>query len=97
MRHSVCSPPSGRPSFSGKQRHVTSPRVRAPRERDTSGSVEEPVRPSTHHFQTIDALRTEVEDARVYGSDHWETGGTDGTDLGDDLAKAALHDYFERS
>ena len=46
-------------------------------------------------FATIDDLRTEVEDARVYGGDHWTSGGVDGTILGDDLAKKALHDYFE--
>ena len=46
-------------------------------------------------FATIDDLRTEVEDARVYGGDHWESGGVDGTILGDDLAKYALHHYFE--
>ena len=46
-------------------------------------------------FATIDDLRTEVEDARVYGGDHWTSGGTDGTILGDDLAKKALHNYFE--
>ena len=43
----------------------------------------------------IDALRSEVEDARVYGGDHWTSGGTDGTNLGDDLAKWALKRYFE--
>jgi hypothetical protein len=50
----------------------------------------------THHFPTVEDLRTEVEDARVYGGDHWTTGGTDGTTLGDELAKWALHRYFER-
>ena len=45
-------------------------------------------------YSTIEDLQTEVEDARVYGGDHWESGGVDGTILGDDLAKAALHDYF---
>ena len=46
----------------------------------------------THHFDTVDALRSEVEDARVYGGDHFTSGGTDGTNLGDDLAKWALKD-----
>jgi hypothetical protein len=46
-------------------------------------------------YATIDDLRTEVEDARVYGGDHWTSGGVDGTILGDDLAKYALHHYFE--
>jgi hypothetical protein len=38
-----------------------------------------------------------VEDARVYGGDHWTTGGTDGTNLGDELAKWALKRYFEEA
>ena len=50
----------------------------------------------THYFATVDDLRTEVEDARVYGGDHWDTGGTDGTDLGDRLADWALKRFFER-
>jgi hypothetical protein len=49
----------------------------------------------THHFATVEALRTEVEDARVFGGDHWTTGGTDGTRLGDALAGWALHRYFQ--
>ncbi|HEX9824948.1 MAG TPA: vanadium-dependent haloperoxidase [Actinomycetota bacterium] len=49
----------------------------------------------THDFARVDDLRSEVEDARVYGGDHWTTGGTDGTGLGDDLAKWALKRYFE--
>lgn len=49
----------------------------------------------THHFASVKDLRTEVEDARVYGGDHWTTGGTDGTDLGDRLAKWALKRNFE--
>ena len=48
-----------------------------------------------HFFATIDDLRSEVEDARVFGGDHWTSGGVDGTILGDDLAKKALHDYFQ--
>ncbi len=48
-----------------------------------------------HHFDTVEDLQTEVEDARVYGGDHWESGGTDGTALGDSLAKWALKRYFE--
>ena len=62
--------------------------------KDIDLAMDSTVTGSTHHFQTIDDLRTEVEDARVYGGDHWETGGTDGTNLGDDLAKVALHRYF---
>lgn len=49
---------------------------------------------TTHTFPTVEDLTKEVADARVYGGDHWETGGTDAANLGDDLAKAALHDYF---
>ena len=48
-----------------------------------------------HFFATIDDLRSEVEDARVFGGDHWTSGGVDGTILGDDLAKYVLHSYFE--
>ena len=48
-----------------------------------------------HNFARIDELRTEVEDARVFGGDHWTTGGADGTALGDKLAKWALKRYFE--
>lgn len=35
-----------------------------------------------------------MEDARVYGGDHWTTGGIDGTQLGDELADWALKRYF---
>jgi hypothetical protein len=49
----------------------------------------------THHFADVGDLRSEVEDARVYGGDHWTSGGTDGTNLGDDLAKWAFKRYFE--
>ena len=48
-----------------------------------------------HIFATTGQLRTEVEDARVYGGDHWTTGGADGTDLGDELADWALRRYFD--
>ncbi len=51
----------------------------------------------THIFPTVENLRTEVEDARVYGGDHWTSGGTDGTGLGDDLAKWALKRNFEEA
>lgn len=49
----------------------------------------------THIFQTVNDLRREVEDARVYGGDHWTTGGIDGTKLGDEVAKWALKRNFE--
>ena len=52
---------------------------------------------STHHFPTVKALCTEVEDARVYGGDHWTTGGTDGTRAGDNLAKSALKRFFREA
>ena len=51
----------------------------------------------THHFATLEDLRTEVEDARVYGGDHWTTGGVDGTKLGDKLANWALHRFFKET
>jgi hypothetical protein len=51
----------------------------------------------THRFAAVDDLRSEVEDARVYGGDHWTTGGTDGTKLGDELAEWALKRYFEEA
>ena len=60
-------------------------------------SITSTVTGTTHFFATVDDLRKEVEDARVYGGDHWETGGTDGTSLGDKLAKFALHRYFRKS
>ena len=41
--------------------------------------------------------RADAEDARVYGGDHWGTGGTDGTALGDALAEWALKRHFRRS
>jgi hypothetical protein len=48
-----------------------------------------------HDFETVTELRSEVEDARVYGGDHWTTGGADGTSLGDELADWALKRFFE--
>lgn len=50
-----------------------------------------------HDFATVEELRAEVEDARVYGGDHWTSGGTDGTVLGDEIAKWALKRYFEEA
>ena len=58
--------------------------------------IDSTVTGSTHHFPTVDDLRKEVEDARVFGGDHWDTGGSDGTLLGHNLAKWALKRYFER-
>ena len=54
-----------------------------------------PIDGTVHHFASVGDLQSEVEDARVYGGDHWETGGTDGTELGEDLAEWALKRYFE--
>ena len=66
---------------------------------DIDVDVDLPTNPTydgkVHHFDTVEDLQTEVEDARVYGGDHWETGGTDGTKLGDELAKWSLKRYFE--
>lgn len=48
-----------------------------------------------HYFATVDDLRTEVENARIYGGDHWRKGGSDGTKIGDHVAKWALKRYFQ--
>ena len=48
-----------------------------------------------HYFATVDDLRTEVENARIYGGDHWRKGGSDGTKIGDHVAKWALERYFQ--
>ena len=47
-----------------------------------------------HHFATVRELRREVENARIYGGDHFRVGGTDGTKAGDHVAKWALHRFF---
>jgi hypothetical protein len=47
-----------------------------------------------HYFATSDELRTEVENARIYGGDHWRKGGSDGTKIGDHVAKWALKRFF---
>lgn len=47
-----------------------------------------------HYFATTDELRTEVENARIYGGDHWRKGGSDGTKIGDHVAKWALKRFF---
>jgi hypothetical protein len=47
-----------------------------------------------HTFATTDDLRREVENARIYGGDHFRKGGSDGTQLGDHVAKWALHRFF---
>jgi hypothetical protein len=49
----------------------------------------------TPTFTTVDDLRTEVENARLYGGDHWRKGGSDGTKIGDHVAKWALKRYFQ--
>ena len=50
-----------------------------------------------HHFANVDDLRAEVENARIYGGDHFRTGGADGTRLGDKLANWALNKYFRKA
>ena len=50
-----------------------------------------------HHFPTVDDLRAEVENARIYGGDHFRVGGTDGTRAGDQVAKWALARNFQAS
>jgi hypothetical protein len=47
-----------------------------------------------HHFATIGDLRVEVENARIYGGDHFRVGGTDGTRAGDHLARWGLNRNF---
>jgi hypothetical protein len=48
-----------------------------------------------HYFATVDDLRREVEDARIYGGDHFRKGGKDGTKIGDHVAKWALARFFQ--
>ena len=52
---------------------------------------------AVHHFATVDELRVEVENARIYGGDHFRSGGADGTRLGDKLANWALNRYFRKA
>ena len=47
-----------------------------------------------HHFATVADLRAEVENARIYGGDHFRVGGSDGTNAGDHVAKWALKRNF---
>jgi hypothetical protein len=47
-----------------------------------------------HHFATLAQLRREVENARIYGGDHFRVGGTDGTKAGDHVAVWALKRFF---
>jgi hypothetical protein len=51
---------------------------------------------NVHRFATVNALRREVENARIYGGDHFRKGGSDGTQAGDHVAKWALKRYFQR-
>jgi hypothetical protein len=48
-----------------------------------------------HQFATVAALRTEVENARIYGGDHFRRGGADGTVAGAQLAAWALDRFFQ--
>jgi hypothetical protein len=47
-----------------------------------------------HHYATVADLRVEVENARIYGGDHFRVGGTDGTRAGDHVASWALKRNF---
>jgi hypothetical protein len=47
------------------------------------------------HFSTARALRAEVENARIYGGDHFRKGGSDGTKIGDHVAKWGLKRFFQ--
>lgn len=49
---------------------------------------------TVHHFATVKELRAEVEDARIYGGDHFREGGIDGARAGDRLAGWALKRFF---
>jgi hypothetical protein len=51
--------------------------------------------PPERGFDTVEALRTEVENARIYGGDHFRLGGRDGTQAGDHVAKFGLKRYFQ--
>ena len=50
-----------------------------------------------HTFATVKDLRGEVENARIYGGDHFRSGGTDGTKLGDGVAKYGLAHFFKKA
>lgn len=50
---------------------------------------------TVHHFATVEDLRTEVENARIYGGDHFRLGGSDGTESGDAVARWALRRFFQ--
>jgi hypothetical protein len=47
-----------------------------------------------HRFATVDDLRTEVENARIYGGDHFRVGGSDGTLAGDHVARWGLKRFL---
>lgn len=49
---------------------------------------------TVHHFATVSDLQIEVENARIYGGDHFRVGGSDGTLAGDRLASWALNRFF---
>jgi hypothetical protein len=48
-----------------------------------------------HRFATVADLRLEVENARIYGGDHFRKGGADGTIAGAQLAAWALDRFFQ--
>jgi hypothetical protein len=50
---------------------------------------------TAHYFATVGDLRIEVENARIYGGDHFRKGGSDGTKAGDHVAKWALKRFFQ--
>lgn len=47
-----------------------------------------------HHFATVADLQVEVENARIYGGDHFRVGGADGTRAGDHVARWGLQRNF---
>jgi hypothetical protein len=50
---------------------------------------------SARHFDTVRQLRDEVENARIYGGDHYRKGGSDGTKSGDRVARWGLERFFQ--
>lgn len=49
---------------------------------------------SPRHFDTASDLRVEVENARIYGGDHFRVGGSDGTRAGEHVARWAIKRNF---
>ncbi len=50
-----------------------------------------------HHFATVKDLQSEVENARIYGGDHFRTGGAAGTEAGVASAAWSLKRFFRKT